>query len=94
MPIQVVVAGREGRTVHLNREHRLCFLANDDHDAEIAVEALNAVAVEQRTLLRDMALQWAEKYKSQKSSREADVLTEFARVIQILDENDRPPCGL
>jgi len=94
MPIQVVVAGREGRTVHLNKEHRLCFLANDDHDAEIAVEALNAVAVEQRTLIHDMAIKWAEKYQSQKCFQEAEVLLNFARVTRILDENDRPPCGL
>lgn len=94
MPIQPVVAERDGRVVHLKREHQLCFLAQDDHDAEIAVKALNAVAVEQRTLLHDMALKWAEKYKTENADREAAVLTEFVRVIRILDENDRPPCGL
>lgn len=94
MPIETVVAERDGRTVHLKKDHRLCFLAQDDHDAEIATQALNAVAVEQRTLLHDMALQWAEKYKTENADREAAVLTEFARVIRILDENDRPPCGL
>jgi len=94
MPIQVVVAERDGRTVHLTGEHKLCFLANDDHDAGIAVEALNAVAVEQRTLLHDMAIKWAKKYQSQKCFQEADVLLDFARAIRILDENDRPPCEL